>query len=90
MIFIVAFYRHLTIFFFSICDITANEIAKIERHQREINNEINKLQKELQFCKNSLEIKIMSDRIFDKRVCFRILLLQFYKYSRTSFVKPHI
>ena len=55
-------------YFHSICGITANEIAKIERHQRQINTEINKLQKELQFCKNSLEVKILSDRIFDKRV----------------------
>ena len=47
---------------------TNTEIAKIERHQRDINKEINKLQKELLFCKNSLEVKIMSDRIFDKRV----------------------
>ncbi len=50
---------------------TNNEIAKIERHQRDINKEINKLQKELLFCKNSLEVKIMSDRIFDKRVSFQ-------------------
>merc|ERR1712179_815647 len=48
-----------------ICDMTNQEIARIEKQQRETNKRIESLQKELLFCKNSYEVKIMSEKILD-------------------------
>ena len=44
---------------------TAAEIAKIEKRQREINNDISKLQAELNECRNSIEVKAVSEKIID-------------------------
>ncbi|ELT87221.1 hypothetical protein CAPTEDRAFT_221900 [Capitella teleta] len=50
-----------------ICEITGQEIVKIEREQRQTRKRIEDLQKELMFCKNSQEVKRLSDNIFGKK-----------------------
>ena len=65
----------LRVSFCRICDMTNQEIAKIERQQREMNQNISRLQKELMFCKNSMEVKILSESILDKRVSLTVTYL---------------
>lgn len=54
--------------YYRVCEDTNQEILKIERQQRQANRKIEKLQKQLLQCKNSMEVKIMSERILDRQV----------------------
>ena len=50
-----------------VCQQTAQDMLKFERQKRDSNRQIAQLQKEILFCKNSLEIKILSEEILDKK-----------------------
>jgi len=43
---------------------------RIEKQQRNLCKQIDKLQADLFGCRNSLEVKIMSERILENRVSF--------------------
>ena len=73
-----------------VCDMTAQEIMRIEKNQRKTNRKIAQLQKELMFCKNSLEVKVMSERLLGKQVSvsnklgfnFLLLLMLLKAYAK--------
>ncbi|XP_046358597.2 protein FAM227B-like [Haliotis rufescens] len=48
-----------------ICEETNNEIYELERKKRDMNREIDSLQKELLFTRNPLDLKILSERIME-------------------------
>ena len=64
---------------------TNQEIARIEKQQRETNKRIESLQKELLFCKNSYEVKIMSEKILDYKVSQTISIIDHEKISLDTF-----
>ena len=45
---------------------TTREIAKIERQQQVTNRRISQLQKQLETCRTSMEVKVMRDSIMDE------------------------
>ena len=53
------------------CEETSQEILKIEKQQRDTNRKIAKLQAKLSSCKNSMEVKVMSERILAAHVSTR-------------------
>ncbi|XP_064608958.1 protein FAM227B-like [Liolophura sinensis] len=48
-----------------ICEHTDRQIMELEKQKRETNREIDKLQRELLFTKNSVELKILSEKIME-------------------------
>ncbi|CAH1797810.1 unnamed protein product [Owenia fusiformis] len=50
-----------------ICDVTHQEIMKVEKKRRETNREIDRLRKEVLLVRSNLELKILSEKILDKK-----------------------
>ena len=60
------------------CEQTSQEIAKIERSQRDLNAEIDRLKRDLSTLKNPVDVKILSERILDKRVSAHCSYIQIW------------
>ena len=66
---------------FRVCQETNHEIARIERKKVEKGREIEELKKQILFCKNSMEIKIMSEKILDKKVGFMFFMYDMWNVN---------
>ena len=51
-----------------ICDQAASDIQKIERQKLEMTRKIDDLRKEIMYAKSVVEIKIISEKVLDKKV----------------------